>query len=108
VASTTNFTVTVTHARSVTLNLRGHLSARGAVSAADGFASCEDGATVKIQKRGRGGGWRTVATATTSAGGGYQEDIPDRPGSYRAVVTRSATASDICPKDKSPRRRHSH
>lgn len=106
--STTNFTVTVVHARSVTLNLRGHLTARGAVAAADGFAACEDGATVKVQKRGRGGGWRTVATTTTSAGGSYQRSIPDRPGSYRAVVVRSATATDICNKDKSPRRRHRH
>jgi IPT/TIG domain-containing protein len=106
--SATNFTVRTTHARSVTLNLSGHLTARGIVTAADGFASCENGVTVKIQKRRRGGGWRTIRTTTTDASGGYQVDLPDRPGSYRAVATRVATASDVCPRAKSAPRRHRH
>ena len=106
--STTNFTIRTTHARSVTLNLNGHLTARGVVNAADGFAACEDGVRVKVQKRRLGGGWRTVRTTSTDGSGDYQVGIPDRPGSYRALVPREGTDSDVCSKDKSPRRRHRH
>jgi hypothetical protein len=106
--STANFTVRTTHARSVTLNLNGHLTATGSVIAADGFDACEDGVTVKIQKRRLGGGWRTVRTTSTNGSGDYQVGIPDRPGAYRALAPRAGTDSEVCSKDKSPRRRHRH
>jgi hypothetical protein len=108
VASSHPFNVRAIHDRSVTLNLNGHLTARGAVAATDGFAACESGVSVKIQERGHGGGWRTVRTTTTDAGGEYRARLPDKPGSYRAVAPRVATATDVCPKDRSPRRRHRH
>ena len=106
--STANFTIRTTHARSVTLGLNGHLTARGSVIAADGFDACENGVPVKIQKRRLGGGWRTVRTTSTDGSGNYQVGIPDRPGSYRAVAPRAGTDSDVCSKTKSPRRRHRH
>lgn len=59
--------------------------ARGRVSAADDFAECESGATVKIQRR-RKGTWRTIDTDVTGLGGRYREPLPDRVGKYRAVV----------------------
>ena len=106
--STANFTVRTTHARSVTLNLNGHLTATGSVIAADGFDPCENGVTVKVQKRRLGGGWRTVRTTSTDRSGDYQVGIPDRPGAYRALAPREGTGSGVCSKDKSPRRRHRH
>jgi hypothetical protein len=106
--STANFTVRNTHARSVTLNLNGHLTSTGSVIAADGFDPCENGVTVKIQKRRLGGGWRTVRTTSTDGSGDYQVGIPDRPGVYRALAPREGTDGDVCSKDKSPRRRHRH
>jgi hypothetical protein len=106
--STTNFTIRTTHTRSVSLELNGHLTARGVLTAADGFTSCEASVTIKIQKRRRGGGWRTIRTTTTDAGGGYQVSLPDSPGSYRAVAMRGGTDSDVCPRTKSSPRRHRH
>jgi hypothetical protein len=106
--STSDFVVQTLHARIVTLDLRGHLTARGEVTATDGFASCESGVSVKIQRRRPGGGWRTVRITSTDAGGGYQVGLPDRPRSYRALAPRAGTQTDVCLRDKSPRRRHRH
>jgi hypothetical protein len=106
--STVNFTVQTLHARSVTLNLNGHLRARGQVTATAGFAACENDVSVKVQKRRLGGGWRTVRTTSTDTGGEYQVGLPDRPGAYRAVAPRGGTDADVCLKDRSPRRRHRH
>ena len=106
--SANSFTVQKIHTRIVTLNLIGHLTARGTVTVTDGFAACESGVSVKLQKRRLGGGWRTVRTTTTDALGGYVVGLPDRPGLYRAVAPRAGTQADVCSKDRSPRRRHRH
>lgn len=107
-SSGATFTVVTFHSRTVTLNLNGHLIARGIVASADAFAPCVDNASVNIQKRRRFGGWRTVRTTTTAFGGAYHVRLPDEPGAYRAKVPRSGTTSDVCTKDRSPRRRHRH
>jgi len=108
--STTDFTVgpgtPTQHDRSVSLNLRRHLVARGHVGSS--FDACESNVTVKIQRRG-GGGWRTIATDTTNDNGAYREGIPDRVGRYRALVPRFAPDADnVCVRDASPRVRHLH
>jgi hypothetical protein len=108
VTSAASFTVVTFHSRSVTLNLHRHLIARGIVTAADAFAACIDGVSVKVQERRRFGGWRTVRTTATAIGGAYHVRLPDEPGLYRAIVPRSGTTTDVCTKDKSPRRRHRH
>ena len=108
VTSTTSFTVVTFHSRTVTLNLNRHLVARGAVTAADAFAACVDGVSVKVQKRRLGGGWRTVRTTATAIGGTYHVRLPDEQGAYRALVPRSGTTTDVCMRDRSPRRRHRH
>jgi IPT/TIG domain len=110
VTSPTVFTVTggtpTTHDRSVTLNLRRHLVARGRVTS--DFDACESNVTVRIQRR-RPAGWRTVGTDTTTATGAYRERIPDRAGRYRALVPRFESDPDnVCVRDVSPRRRHIH
>ena len=92
----------------MTLNLNGHLSARGVVTAVDGFAACEDGVPVKIQKQGQGGGWHTIRMTSTRVDGDYHIGIPDNPGHYRALAPKGGTESDVCKKDRSPRRRHRH
>jgi hypothetical protein len=106
--STSDFVVRTLHARIVTLDLRGHLTAQGNVMATDGFANCQSGVSVKIQRRRLGGRWRTVRMTSTGTGGAYQVGLPDRPGSYRALAPRTGTNADVCLKDKSPRRRHRH
>lgn len=111
--SANNFTVTggvERHERTVTLELRRHLVARGRVTASDGFDACESGVAVKIQRRRPGGGWGTVETDQTNADGRYRERIRDRVGVYRAVALREVLrgADDVCLLDRSPRARHRH
>src|SRR5918994_293961 len=79
--SSTNFTVTTvtTHDRTITLDLRRHLVARGVVTVNDGFGACASNVPVKIQRL-RNGTWRTVDTTQTDTAGTYRERIRDRVG----------------------------
>jgi hypothetical protein len=105
------FTVTgpVRHERTITLDLRKHLVARGLVTVNDGFSDCASNVPVKIQ-RFRDGRWRTVDTTQTDPAGLYRERIPDRVGLYRAVAVRVEKngGADVCARDRSPRVRHTH
>ena len=92
--SLTNFTVT--HARSVSLQLRGQLVALGTLRATDGTAACASHARVKIQRHVHGH-WRTVKTKTTSGSGTFKTSLANDPGKYRALATKDTLASgDIC------------
>ena len=114
--SATDFTVTTgtptptTHERSITLELRRHLVARGQVTAVDGFDDCASGVTVRIQRHRRNGRWRTIDSDTTNADGSYREAIPDRVGRYRAIAVRLELndGADVCARDRSPRATHRH
>ena len=106
--STSDFTVSTTHARSVTLRLKKHVVARGVVSAGDGSTACVMNVPVKIQRR-VAGRWKTVGSTTTTATGAYKKLIPDKPGKFRAKapkVTLNAGA-DICSAATSPVRTNS-
>ena len=110
--SSTNFTVTVgptAHERTIVLELRRHLVARGVVSVDDGFDACADDVTVNIQRY-RNGGWRTIDSDQTNDDGIYREPIPDRTGRHRAVAVREElnAGADVCRRDRSPARRHQH
>jgi IPT/TIG domain len=109
VTSTTNFTVTKSHSRSVTLSLKRHLVAKGVVSVSDGFTSCVASVPVKIQRR-VSGSWKNVGSTTTTATGSYSKKLKDKTGKYRAKapkVTLNAGV-DICMGAKSPVRKHTH
>ena len=108
--SSTDFTVgpsgPTKHDRSVTLNLKKHLVAKGQVNSA--FGACESGVSVKIQ-RNKNGQWKTIATDSTSANGNYKEEVKDKSGKYRALVPKfSPDPDDVCRKDVSPVRKHKH
>jgi hypothetical protein len=102
-----NFTVTTgvtEHDRDVTLNLRGHLTAKGKVTS--DLDGCTDGVTVKVQRK-KSGGWRTVANVSTNAAGKYVAEIGDRDGRYRALAPAvDAGPNDTCLQAKSPKVRH--
>jgi hypothetical protein len=83
-----DFTVPVSHRRSVGLRLRRHLRAIGQVGTQDGFGACETNATVKIQRKGHGR-WRTVKQDVTNSRGRYRVRMKDRPGAYRSIVRRT-------------------
>lgn len=76
------------HARSVTLNLRRHLKAKGRLTVADTFSACRKQMPVKVQKRKKTGGWKTLATPITSNLGYYKTSIPDKKGRYRALAPK--------------------
>jgi hypothetical protein len=94
--STSDFTVTTAHLRSITLRLRGHLVARGAVSVeAGGPTTCVASVPVKIQRR-SGGSWKTIGKTTTSDTGAYRKRIRNRAGRYRSVAPLITVGTDTC------------
>ena len=107
--STTDFTVSKTHSRSVTLSLKKHLRAKGVVSVGDGFTACTASVPVKIQRR-VSGNWKSVGSTTTDASGSYSKKIKDKPGKYRAKAPKVALNNgvDVCLGDTSPARKHNH
>lgn len=88
--------------RSVTLDLRKHLVARGQVSANE-VPSCEQGVSVAIKRNGE-----VVETATTDTEGAYKVRLPDRPGRYQAVAKPTGDGGPACLRAKSPVERHRH
>ena len=107
--STTNFTVSIVHSRSVTLTLKKHLVAKGAVNVGDTFTACEANVPVKIQRR-VSGNWKSVGSTTTNASGSYSKKIKDKTGKYRAKAPKVTLNNgvDVCSGDKSPARNHNH
>lgn len=91
--------------RTVTLRLRGSLTATGRVRADADAPLCTDGVTVLVQRR-RRGAWRTVDTTSTNAQGRFRESLSQRPGRYRArVAARPLASGATCLPDASPVRR---
>ena len=97
------FTVTVvTHDRSISLSLQGHLTASGQVFVNDGYTPCRSLVPVVI-KRFVHGEWRWVATTSTRPDGTYRAFIRDRPGVVRARAIRLELANGaICRPIRSP------
>jgi hypothetical protein len=84
------------HARSITLELSGHLDAGGRVRAKDDFRQCVAKVPVMVQKK-RGSGWDVVERARTNGRGSYDVHLPDSPGTYRArAKSFMATDADEC------------
>jgi IPT/TIG domain len=109
ITSATDFTVTKVHSRSVTLSLKKHIVAKGAVSVSDAFTACAASVPVKIQRR-VNGNWKNVGSTTTDASGAYSKKIKDKEGKYRAKAPKVTLNSgvDICSGAKSSVRKHTH
>jgi hypothetical protein len=75
--------------RTVTLDLRRHLVARGRVNSVEGTSTCAGG-WVRVDRRTRRG-WQAVGNMTlTDNEGRFRAELPDRTGRYRATVTADA------------------
>jgi IPT/TIG domain len=112
VTTATDFTVGAgpvnEHPRNVTLKLVKHLRMKGKVNVPDGFTDCASNVPVKLQRKKKGGGWKTLKTVTTNDTGQYSSRVNDKAGRYRAVAPRTTVGDEICLKDVSPVRKHSH
>lgn len=106
--STTNFTVALAeHDRAITLNLRGHLVARGRIIS--DFTECQSDRIVRVQRRRPDAGWKNVGSGTTNDNGGFRIEVRDRVGIYRAVVPDEIFGgTDVCLAATSNRDRHVH
>lgn len=79
------------HRMKITLYLRNHLTARGRVTARDGFTSCVATAPVRLGKMRRDGVYYPVGKLLfTSAEGTFKTQLRDRKGRYIALVEASA------------------
>jgi len=96
------------HTRAITLKLKKSGKASGVVSSTETtpFTACANAVPVKIQKKKKGGGWKTAASATTSDTGSYSATTKGKPGKYRALApaTTVGTPAADCLKAKSATR----
>jgi hypothetical protein len=96
------------HTRAITLKLKQNGKASGKVSSTETvpFTACVDAVPVKIQKKKKGGGWKTVKSATTSATGSYSAKTAGKPGKYRSLAPKTSvgTPAADCAKAKSATR----
>jgi IPT/TIG domain len=97
--------VVVGHPRAISFKLKKTGKASGVVSSTETtpFTACVSGVPVKIQKKKKGGGFKTLKTTTTSDTGSYKAKIKPKKGKYRALAPKvaGATAADDCLKAKS-------
>jgi len=109
--SATDFTVTTVtkHQRSVSLKLKGSLTASGTVKVADGFNACRSNVTVEIQRL-KNGTWTKVGSDKTTSDGKYKKALEDKSGKYRAIAKKKTLngGDDICVADTSPTVKHTH
>jgi hypothetical protein len=109
--SATDFTVTTVtkHSRSVSLKLKGHVTASGTVKVADGFNACRSKVTVEIQRL-KNGTWTKVGSDKTTSDGKYKAVLDDKTGKYRAIAKKKTLngGDDICVADTSPTVKHTH
>jgi hypothetical protein len=70
--------------RSLSLELVRHLVARGRVDSPEASA-CAAGVEVRVERR-KGGRWIEIGQTTTGDDGRFRLELPDRSGTYRAVV----------------------
>lgn len=106
--STTNFTVvSVDRDRSIALNLRRHLLARGRVIS--DFEGCVSDVAVRVQRLLPDASWKNAGLGTTNENGGFRIGLRDKEGTYRALVTEQAIGdADVCLAAESNRDRHAH
>lgn len=86
----------VNHDSGVTLDLWGHLNARGTVEVSDGFAECLSDRIVRLERRVHGT-WRLAGRVVSTPEGGYSAHLRNKDGVYRArVIATTLTNGDGC------------
>jgi IPT/TIG domain len=96
------------HARSISFKIKKSGKASGVVSSTEdpAFTDCVAAVPVKIQKKKKGDGWKTVGKTTTTATGSYTKKVKNPKGKqkFRALapkVSLGDPVTDVCTKAKS-------
>lgn len=93
--STTPFVVS--HTRRISASLSGSNSAKGTVTATDGFAKCASGVQVNLKRQKKGGGWGQVGSARTQTNGKYSVSGTKNKAKYQAIAQATTLSSgDKC------------
>jgi hypothetical protein len=100
--------VPTAHARSISFKIKKSGKASGVVSSTEdpAFTDCVASVPVKIQKKKKGGGWKTVGTTTTNDTGAYTKKVKNPKGKqkFRALAPKVGLGdpvTDTCTKAKS-------
>lgn len=96
------------HDRSVSFSLRGHLTARGQVTAADGFVPCKAGSEVIIERLKARGRWTREAITESNSNGHYRLVLQHRRADFRARIQDVAVSGEACAAALSPVASHFH
>jgi hypothetical protein len=104
--------VPTSHARSISFKINKSGKTSGVVKSTEetAFTDCVAAVPVKIQKKKKGGGWKTVGTTTTNDTGAYTKKVKNKKGKqkYRALapkVSLGDPVTDVCLKAKSATRK---
>jgi hypothetical protein len=96
------------HARGISFKIKKSGKANGVVSSTEdpAFTDCVASVPVKIQKKKKGGGFKTVGTATTNDSGAYSAKVKNPKGKqkFRALAPKVGLGdpvTDTCSKTKS-------
>jgi subtilisin-like proprotein convertase family protein len=93
----------VSHPRTISAALSGSSSAKGTVTATDGFTKCTAGVQVNLKRQKKGGGWGQVGTARTQSNGKYSVGGTKNKAKYQAIAQATTLSSgDKCLKATSP------
>jgi len=99
----------VEHLSSLTLKLKKHLKAKGAMSPTDGYMPCNREAPVGIYKLVSASQGKLVKGVYTNSTGTYAIKIPDKKGKYFANVNpREIDANNLCLQAQSALVKHKH
>jgi hypothetical protein len=98
------------HGMGLTLNLRKHLIAKGALTAQDGFASCAANAPVGVFKFvKKTGSFKLLKVTSTTSTGTWKVKLRDSTGRYAALSPEIwLDDRNLCLEAASPVRRHRH
>jgi len=104
--------VPTSHARGISFKIKKSGNTSGVVSSTEdpAFTDCVAAVPVKIQKKKKGGGWKTVGTTTTNDTGAYTKKVKNPKGkqAFRALapkVSLGDPVTDTCLKVKSATRK---
>ncbi len=95
--ATSTASFSVSHPRRISAALSGSHSAKGTVTATDGFAKCASSVQVNLKRQKKDGGWSQVGSARTQTNGKYSVGGTKNKAKYKAIAQQTTLPSgDVC------------